>query len=350
VSFNARQIGGITTTVGTTAPSSPVTGDIWLDSNGGAIVHKRWSGSAWVTQAWGSDSLSANCITATQIAAGAITAGAIAANAITAGKIDAGAITTDKLAASAITADKIAANAITATKISAGAIDGQTISGASIRTASSGARVEIGTVYSAVSSVAFYNASGATGSIGSGLNTGELLLAPGSGGKITLNGEVTANNLITGTSMNFSGSNIDLPGAAANTGATTADAGFNGNRLRAKSSNQKLKYDIAEVDGNLVGVDDARRLQVVTVNPADVLTVGIAEFSWLEQGEPTEWRELGFIAQDVAEKFPIAASVNDEGEAIAVRDTPLVAALIAVVRQQQEQITDLTARIEALEA
>ena len=115
VGFNARAIGGITTTVGTSAPSSPVTGDIWLDSTGGVITHKRWSGSAWVTQAWGSDSLSANCITATQIAAGAVTAGAILAG------------------------------EVTAEKIKGDAIDGKTITGATIRTAADGARVVMDT-------------------------------------------------------------------------------------------------------------------------------------------------------------------------------------------------------------
>ena len=91
-------------------------------------------------------------------------------------------------------------------------------------------------------------------------------------------------------------------------------------------------------------------MDVVTVDPFDVLDLGVAEFSWLEQGEPTEWRELGFIAQDVAAKFPIAASVNENGEAIAVRDTPLIAALLAVVRNQQTELADLRTRIEALEA
>jgi hypothetical protein len=354
VSFNARQIGGITTTVGATAPGSPVTGDIWLDSSGGAIVHKRWNGSSWVTQAWGSDSISAGAVTAVQIAAGAITAGAIAANAITADKINAGAVTADKIGASAVTADKIAANAITANKISAGAIDGQTISGASIRTGSSGARVEIGSGFGVLSAVAFFNSAGSCGSIGSGLGSGELLLAPGSGGTIYLNGITFINNnldvngLVESDQLKVTGANVDFTGVT--TGATTADAGFNGDRLRKKTSNQKYKYDIAAVDGTFEDVDEARQVDVVTVDPADVLTLAVAEYSWLEDGEPTEWRELGFIAQDVAAKFPIAASINEDGEAIAVRDTPLIAALLAVVKQQQQQITDLTARIEALEA
>lgn len=70
---------------------------------------------------------------ATLIEDGAITTDKILANAITAGKI----------AALAIEADHISANAITADKIHAGAIDGKLITGARIRTAASGARVEL---------------------------------------------------------------------------------------------------------------------------------------------------------------------------------------------------------------
>ena len=72
-------------------------------------------------------------IGATLIEDGAITTDKILANAITAGKI----------AALAIEADHISANAITADKINAGAIDSMLITGARIRTAASGARVEL---------------------------------------------------------------------------------------------------------------------------------------------------------------------------------------------------------------
>lgn len=354
VSFNARQIGGITTTVGTTAPTSPVTGDIWLDSSSGAIIHKRWNGSSWVTQAWGSDSISAGAVTATQIAAGAVTAGAIAAGSITTAKLDASAVTADKIAASAITADKIAANAITATKLSADAIDGKTITGASLRTAASGARVELGSAFGVLSTVGFYSSAGFHGSIGSGINTAELLLAPGSGGTIYLNGPVTANGnfsaagyKVTCQQFEVTGANADFTGLT--TGATTADAGFNGDRIRKKTSTQRYKYDISAVDGAFIDVDPERQVDVVTVDPQDLLNVAVAEYSWLEDGEPTEWRELGFIAEDVAAKFPIAASIGPDGQPIAVRDTPILAALLAVVRDQQQTIADLTARVTALE-
>ena len=385
VSFNARQIGGVTSTVGTATPTNPVVGDIWLDTTGGATTHKRWNGSTWETILFGSGSIAtsaitstkiaddaittpkiaanavtaaeiaANTITASQIAANTITSTNLAAGAVTAGAIAAGAVTTAKLDASAVTADKIAAGAITATKLSADAIDGKTITGASLRTAASGARVELGSAFGVLSTVGFYSSAGFHGSIGSGINTAELLLAPGSGGTITANGPLTANGnfsaagyKVTCQQFEVTGANADFTGLT--TGATTADAGFNGDRLRKKTSTQRYKYDIAAVDGAFTDVDPERQVDVVTVNPHDLLNVAVAEYSWLEDGEPTEWRELGFIAEDVAAKFPIAASIGPDGQPIAVRDTPILAALLAIVRDQQATIADLTARIEALEA
>jgi hypothetical protein len=354
VSFNARQIGGITTTVGTSAPSSPVTGDIWLDSTGGSIVHKRWDGSSWVTQAWGSNSLSANCITATQIAAGAITAGAIAANAITADKINASAITADKIAAGTITGDKIAANTIDASKISAAfitasdvngnvtsisgaAITSGTITGRTVQSSNGSARI----VLNNADTLDFYSSNVKRGDIYgvtvSGLNG------------LGVTGALDVSSTIFGQAISISGANTDFPGSVSNAGATTGDAGFNGNRLRQKASTQRLKYDIAAVDGTLTDVEAERLVNVVTIDPHALLNVGVAEFSWLEDGEPTEWRELGFIAEDVAAKFPIAASIGPDGLPMAVRDTPILAALLAVVRDQQQTITDLTARVTALE-
>lgn len=354
VSFNARTIGGITTTVGTTAPSSPVAGDIWLDSTGGSIVHKRYDGSSWVTQAWGSSSLSANCITATQIAAGAVTAGAIAANAITADKINASAITADKIAAGTITGDKIAANTIDASKISAAfitasdvngnvtsisgsAITSGTITGRTVQSSSGAARI----VLNNADTLDFYSSNVKRGDIYgvtvSGLNG------------LGVTGALDVSSTIFGQGISISGSNTDFPGSVSNAGATTGDAGFNGNRLRQKASTQRLKYDIAAVDGTLTDVEPERLVNVVTIDPHALLNVGVAEFSWLEDGQPTEWRELGFIAEDVAAKFPIAASIGPDGLPMAVRDTPILAALLAVVRDQQQTITDLTARVTALE-
>lgn len=64
----------------------------------------------------------AGAVTSGKIAANAVTAAKIQANAVTADKINAGAVTTEKLNASAVTAAKIAADAVTSEKIMAGSI------------------------------------------------------------------------------------------------------------------------------------------------------------------------------------------------------------------------------------
>lgn len=360
VSFNARQIGGITTTVGTSAPSSPVTGDIWLDSSSGAIIHKRWNGSSWVTQAWGSDSLSANCITATQIAAGAITAGAIAANAITADKINASAVTTDKLAASAITADKIAANAITAAKIAADAIDGKTITGSVIRTSSGSTRAVLGDGTAAT--LDYYYLGTLRGFI-TGYDAG-----------LSLYGNPDVNvlgNLDVDGGINVSAAASDFPGVYSNNTTGLDSVGItSAGRLRRLSSSQDIKYDITPLSGTLSeSVDEDRVTNVVTVDPLAVLDVAVTEFSVIDRyfpplpedagpGTPppppepiaTEHRVLGFIADDVAAKLPVAVTRDASGKPAGVLDTAVVAALLAVVQRQQVQIADLTTRLDALEA
>ncbi|MDP3458507.1 MAG: hypothetical protein Q8S09_04450, partial [Hyphomonas sp.] len=105
----------------------------------GAIVAGKIS-----TGAIEADAIAANAVTAAKISAGAVEAGKIAAgavvadkiaaNAVTAGKINAGAVETDKLAASAVTAGKIAAGAVSATQIAAGAISTDKLAAGAIAT------------------------------------------------------------------------------------------------------------------------------------------------------------------------------------------------------------------------
>jgi len=358
VSFNARQIGGITTTVGTTQPSSPVTGDIWLDSSGGAITHKRWDGSSWVTQAFDSESISAGAITATQIAAGAITAGAIAAGAVTAAKIDAGAITADKIAAATITGDKIAANTIDATKISAAFITASDVNGNV--TSISGSAITSGTITgrtvqssSGTSRIVLNNAD-TLDFYSSNVKRGDLYGVTVSGlNGIGVTGAMDVSSTLFCQGLSVSSSTVDMIGVYNNNTTGLAPVGIttDGRLRRNGTSSQMIKYDIATLSGALSeSVDAARQCDVVTSDPAAILDVGVVEFSVIDEGLPTERRLLGFIADDVADKLPIAVLRDAEGAPAGVIDQAMVAALLSVVQQQQQQITDLTARIEALEA
>jgi len=146
-SVTARSLGGVTTSISPTAPSSPLTGDLWFNAGNGYQL-EQYNGSAWVPVTWnGSDVISAGTVTAATIAANTITAAQIAAGTITATQISAGAIGTTQLAANAVTAAKIAANTITAAQIAAntitasqlaagivyaGIVNGTTITGATI--------------------------------------------------------------------------------------------------------------------------------------------------------------------------------------------------------------------------
>ncbi|WP_433426376.1 hypothetical protein ACQP1V_42780 (plasmid) [Microtetraspora malaysiensis] len=101
----------------------------------------------------GDAKITANSITGRLIRALEIQAGHIQSNAITADKIDVGAVRASHIAvdavearhikAGAVTASKISADAVQAGNIAAGAIDGMVITGATVRTSSSGARVEL---------------------------------------------------------------------------------------------------------------------------------------------------------------------------------------------------------------
>jgi hypothetical protein len=101
----------------------------------------RYTGAAWTAAVPAVDIT--GTITETQIGTDAITTPKIAANAVTAAEIAANTITATEIATNAITADEISAGAVTAAKISVTQLSAITATIGTLRTASSGARVEI---------------------------------------------------------------------------------------------------------------------------------------------------------------------------------------------------------------
>lgn len=87
--------------------------------------------------------LHAEAVTAGKIEAGTITAAQLHANAVTAEKIEAGAVTTAKIEAKAVTAEKIKVTELSSITANLGSIESGSITGATIKTAGSGARVEL---------------------------------------------------------------------------------------------------------------------------------------------------------------------------------------------------------------
>ena len=182
VSFDARTIGGVTNTVGSVEPTSPLNGDVWLDSSPGtAIIHKIYSGGSWTTNAWGSASIAAGQITALQIAAGAVTAGAISAGAVTAAKID------------------------------ADAINGKTIVGATVKTAGTVGPSGYPGVVIDTSGLKAYNSTGGT-TVNINAATGNVTISGyltqadvGSGGSTNIDGGRITTGTISATRLDLSG-------------------------------------------------------------------------------------------------------------------------------------------------
>jgi len=290
-------------------------------------------------------------------------------NPSTAASAQPGQIDAPDIAANAITANSIVAGTITGWSInsaylsggtvSGGYITGGTIQGSSYRTASSGARVEMGDAFSTAGYISFYGSSSLKGYVfanpsgGLAVTGNNLGVQIGGGSEdVTVGRSISATaGSVTSAYLYVSGAAVDMPGVYTNNTTGIDSVGITtGYRLRRISSSQDIKYDITPLAGSLSSsVDPGRITDVVTVDPSAVLDIAVTEFSVIDDGEPTERRVLGFIADDVADKLPIAATYGEDGTPAGVLDTALVAALLAVVKEQQATISALTARIEALE-
>lgn len=120
--------GGIKVTASTTAPASPNAGDLWINQSQGNLL-EQWDGSSWVSYQYGAGAIASGAVGNTQLASNAVAAGNIqtgavgntqlASNAVASGNIQTGAVGTTQLASNAVTAAKIANNTITSAQISA---------------------------------------------------------------------------------------------------------------------------------------------------------------------------------------------------------------------------------------
>ena len=291
------------------------------------------------------NSITAGTITGWDINAAYLSGGTVSGGYITGGTINGATITSTGISGYATTGD--IANFITGgqvnsnvTSISGGVITSGTIIGRTVQSSSGSARI----VLNNADTLDFFS---------SNVKRGDIYGVTVSGlDGLGITGALDVSSTIFGLGLSISSSTVDMAGVYANNTTGIDSVGITtGNRLRRISSSQAIKYDIATVTKPLSpSVDAAKICDVVTVNPTALLDVAVAEFSVIDDGEPTDRRVLGFIAEDVADKLPIAVSRDANGNPAGVLDTSLLAALLAVVQDQQHIIDDLTARIEALEA
>ena len=315
-------------------------------------------------------------INAPDIAANAITANSIVAGTITGWNINAAFISGGTVSGGLVTGGTITGAVITSTSVAGYLTPGDIGSGGS--TTIDGGRITTGTVAAARIDVANLTAEkltsgpfstrrvvigevGITDAVqfkGASTSNGWVLAHNAIGNNLSLSSTYSGVTFQIFPSVDISGgltvatSDVFMPGVYSNNTTGIDSVGITtGNRLRRISSSQEIKYDITPLSGALsASVEPDRVSDVATVDPSAILDVAVTEFSVIDEGEPTERRVLGFIADDVADKLPIAVTRYEDGRPAGVLDTSLLAAVLAVVQDQAATIEDLRARIEALEA
>lgn len=298
-------------------------------------------------------------ITAPDIAANAITANSIVAGTITGWSINAAYLSGGTISGGYITGGTISGGYISGGTMSAGYISGGTISAPYLTTGpSTERRVILGDT--GETTVIKFNAASSSTKFLLGMNSDNtnLGLSTTGGGDFLVVPPLDAQTSASiASSTNGRGLRVASDGKVYSYGIddnTTASAanvrvGASAQLLRSTST-ARLKDDLAPLDGDLAGVAAEKiSSDPASVDPHDVLTITPTEFRSLSPADG-DARSLGFIAEDVAIKFPWAANWDDDGLPSAIEDRPILAALLAVVKDQAATITDLRTRIEALEA
>lgn len=124
--------------------------------------------------------------------------------------------------------------------------------------------------------------------------------------------------------------------------------------FEGRSSGGSFQYGIR---GNgTVATSDERRKK--NIEPArsyidDICKIRVVNYNW-KSDEDTTPKELGWIAQEVAEVFPNMVVThhdgpNDDQEVLLLKKEVFVPMLMKCIQEQQAMITALTARITALE-
>jgi hypothetical protein len=332
------------------------------------------------------DKLVAGSITATQIATGTITASQIAASTITGSKIAAGTLTADNIAANTIVASKIAAGTITATQIAAGTITADQIAGATITAAEIAAetitaaeiaaasitvdRLTAGTltaftlqtssgvrrvtVSASTNSISFRESNVVVGHIGPASIDGIVMhygstFTPGvtaypnayvSSGDARMAFSSTKYVQVSTTGVVVSGDFFSLTNFYNQDTTTTANAANTWmsatNGLTRRSTASSLRYKDNVVDLRTVADIDPKKLLDVPVRAFSYKT------DYLDAADDRAGLMLpGFIAEEMAEIYPIAADKVD-GVIESWNDRFVVPGMLALIQ-------DLHARVETLE-
>jgi hypothetical protein len=320
--------------------------------------------------------IAANAIGADQIAANAITAGKIEAGAITAAKIEALAISTDKIAANAITADKIAVGTITATQISsdyiyAGTIDADQINagelvGFTIKTRSSGARVELD-----IDTIQFYDQNG--GRVGTlGYNASGTIALLGEVGPNSITGLPASIIMFEDGAMSF-GASYEFHGRAGFTELNNQGPYYADGQTLVISRNGALYGTMGtqSTGSNIVQSGTGQILRRFAASsrryknsessiwdssefdPHKLLDIPVKIFKYnLDYLDPTDQNYdkflPGLIAEDVDSLYPAASYTSTDGKVENWTDRSVLVATLALVQELYSKIDEMKIEIDAL--
>jgi len=298
--------------------------------------------------------IAAGTITGSKIAAGTIVASNIATATITATQIAAGTITGDRIDVGTIEAINIAVETITALEIEAGSITVDrlqvgTLSAFTVRTSSGARRV---TVSASTNSISFTESSSTVGHIGPASTSGIIMhygstfnpaattypqayVSSGSA-QIAYSSGIYCEASSTGIVMNGNVYTLDAfynqdSSTSANAANTRMDT--DGRTRRSTASSQRYKE-------NVVGLRTVAHL-----DPNKLLTLPVRAFSYktdyLDAADDRAGLLMpGFIAEEVAEIYPIAAD-KDKGVVESWNDRMIVPSMLALIQDLHSRVVTL---------
>jgi hypothetical protein len=319
----AASIAGTKIQAGTIESVNIATGAVQAVNIAAATITGDKIAAATITAA----QIAAATITATQIASGTITASQIQSRSITANRMVLFTLTADEIAAKTITAAEIKASTITAAEIQAGSITVDrlsvgTLTGFVLQTSTGNRRVRI---EASTNSIRFMEggtyiahmvpaaASGVVIHYGSTPNpnattfpqlfvsSGSALLAQSSGRYLEVSsvGVVAAGNFYS-ISQTF----IQDPTTSSET-ANARIAATDGRLRRTTASSLRYKDDVQDIK------------DVAELDPTKLLAIPVRSFKfkndYLSSDDARYGKDIpGFIAEEVAQQYPIAADFDGE--------------------------------------
>ncbi len=317
-------------------------GDTWFNTSSGYAI-SRWSGSAWVAAPLG----------ATAIADGSITTAKITASGIDAGKITTGTLNAGNVAiTNLVVTNSMIVSGLDATKITVGILNAQNVAITNLVVTNSmvvsgldAGKITVGYLSANRISSGNLDIQGGTLTIyrSSGGSSGDALYI--TNGRLNVNNDILSGGHIylsnvseirSNSSSVVVGSQLQVTTFGVSTAAAVYRAA-NG-VLCTASSSRNVKQDIVDM--------------LPEHDPHGLLNLPIRSFKYkrghLSPGDPGKGKDLlGFIAEEVADVFPIGAERNLSGEITNWSERYMIPGMLALIQRQEKRIQFLEEMLNA---